>query len=37
VTCMAGLKAVSSTNYELTRTDFRPDKELNLLILQPNK
>jgi hypothetical protein len=37
VTCMPGLKAVSATNYELTRTDFHPDTELTLLILQPNR
>ncbi len=36
-TCMPGLKQVSPTSYELTRSNFRPDSELKLLILQPEK
>jgi hypothetical protein len=37
VTCLSGLKNVSPTSYESTRSNFRPDSEVNLLILQPNK
>lgn len=33
-TCFAGLKHTSQTTYEFTRNDFRPDRELELLILQ---
>lgn len=34
VTCMPGLKRVAPTRYELVRSDFRPDRDLRLLILQ---
>ena len=34
LTCMPGLKRVAPTRYELTRTDFHPDRELELLMLQ---
>ena len=37
LTCMPGLKRVASTRYELTRTNFRPDQELELLILQATR
>ena len=37
LTCMPGLKRVSPTRYELLRSNFRPDKELDLLILQENR
>jgi len=37
LTCMPGLKRVSPTRYELTQANFRPEKELELLILtRPN-
>ncbi len=35
VTCLPGLKRAAPARYELARKDFRPDKELELLILQP--
>ena len=34
LTCMPGLERTSPTRYELSRTDFHPDRELDLLILQ---
>jgi hypothetical protein len=34
LTCMPGLKRVAPTRYELVRANFRPDRELDLLILQ---
>jgi hypothetical protein len=37
LTCMPGLKRVAPTRYELARTDFHPDQELELLILQATK
>jgi len=37
LTCMSGLERVSPTKYELTRTNFHPESELELLILQPNR
>jgi len=36
-TCMPGLKRVAPTRYELVRSNFRPDRELQLLVLQLNK
>jgi hypothetical protein len=36
-TCLPNLSKVSDTIYELTRTNFHPDSELNVLILEPNK
>lgn len=36
-TCMQGLKRSGPTRYELTLENFRPDSDLKLLILQPNK
>ena len=35
VTCMPGLKRVAPARYELARSNFRPDRELDVLILQP--
>ena len=35
--CMPGLERISSTRYEFQQANFRPDREINLLILQPNK
>jgi len=37
LTCMPGLKRISPTRYELTRTNFHPSTDLKLLILEPNK
>lgn len=37
LTCMQGLQRVGPTRYELARTNFRPDKDLDLLILQANR
>jgi len=34
---MPGLKRVAPTRYELVRSNFRPDRELQLLVLQLNK
>ncbi|HYL61294.1 MAG TPA: DUF4424 family protein [Candidatus Methylomirabilis sp.] len=36
-TCFPDLERTSTTRYEFTRSQFRPDQELNLLILQTNK
>ena len=36
-TCFPGVKRSSATSYELTRVDFHPDRELDLLILQANR
>jgi hypothetical protein len=36
-TCMTGLKRVSPTRYEFERSNFRPDKELDLLILTASR
>jgi hypothetical protein len=33
-TCMPGLRRTASTRYELTLSNFHPDRELDLLILQ---
>ncbi len=35
VTCMPGLKRVGTTRYELVRSDFHPDRDLKVLVLQP--
>lgn len=35
VTCMSGLKHIAPARYELVRSNFSPDRELELLILQP--
>jgi hypothetical protein len=37
VTCMPGLKRSGDASYELSHTDWRPTKDLDLLILQANK
>ena len=37
MTCMQGLKRTSPTRHEMVRADFRPDKELNVLILTASK
>jgi len=37
LTCMLGIRRVAPTRYELSRSDFHPEQELELLILQPNK
>lgn len=37
LTCMPGLERHSPTRYELVRSNFRPDRDLDLLILQENK
>ena len=34
LTCMPGLKQVAPMRYELSHSNFRPDRELDLLILQ---
>jgi len=34
---MLGIRRVAPTRYELSRSDFHPEQELELLILQPNK
>jgi len=34
LTCMSGLKRVAPGRYELVRSDFRPDQDLELLILR---
>ncbi len=36
-TCLSGLEHTAPSRYELTRTNFRPDTELELVILQPAK
>jgi hypothetical protein len=36
-TCMEGLKPGGPGRFELVRSDFRPVRELKVLILQPNK
>jgi hypothetical protein len=36
-TCFSGLRKLSETTYELSRANFHPDSELNVLILEPNK
>lgn len=35
LTCMPGLKRTGPTRYEMTRSNFHPDREFDLLILQP--
>ena len=35
LTCQQGLKRVAPARYEFSRTSFRPDKELDIMILQP--
>lgn len=37
VTCLAGLERTGPTRYELRKTNFRPDSELKLLILQADQ
>jgi hypothetical protein len=37
LTCTPGLSRVAPTRYELSRKDFHPDRELDLLILQKNQ
>jgi hypothetical protein len=37
VTCMPGLKRVTPTRYEFSQADFRPAKELDLLILTASR
>jgi hypothetical protein len=37
LTCMPGLKRSGPTRYELTRSNFRPDKDLDVLVLTPNR
>jgi hypothetical protein len=37
LTCMPGLQKTSPTRFELDRTDFRPDRDMDLLILQANE
>jgi len=37
LTCMPGLKRVAPTRYRLTQTNFHPEQELELLILQGTK
>jgi hypothetical protein len=34
-TCVPGLKRAGPARYELLRSNFRPDRELEVLILQP--
>ena len=36
-TCFPGVRRTSDTTYELSRTNFHPDSELSLLILEPYK
>ena len=35
LTCMPGLKRIGPSRYEMARSDFRPDRKLDLEILQP--
>jgi hypothetical protein len=37
LTCMPGVKRVGPTRYEVSFQNFRPDRELDLLILQANR
>jgi len=37
LTCMQGLKRVGPTRYEFRQSDFHPNEELKLMILQTNK
>ncbi len=37
LTCMPGLKRVGPTSYEFSRSDFHPQSDMKLLILQANK
>ena len=37
LTCTPGLKRLSPTRYELVRSDFRPRRELDILVLQRNQ
>jgi len=37
VACVPGLKRISPTRYEYRQANFRPDRELDLLILQASK
>jgi hypothetical protein len=37
LTCTPGLKRVGATRYELSRSDFRPNADLKLMILQANE
>lgn len=37
LTCMPSIKQTSPTRYELEASDFRPDRNLAIVILQPNK
>ena len=37
LTCMPSIKQISPTRYELDASDFRPDRNLAIVILQPNK
>jgi hypothetical protein len=37
LTCLPSVKKVSPTRYELNLSNFRPDRELDLLILQANR
>ena len=37
LTCMPSIKQTSPTRYELDVSDFRPDRNLAIVILQPNK
>jgi hypothetical protein len=37
LTCMPSIKQTSPTRYEFDAEDFRPDRNLDLVILQPHK
>ena len=37
LTCMPSIKQTSRTHYELDLSDFRPDRNLDLVIIQPDK
>ena len=37
LSCLPGFKRTSPARYELVQADFRPTRELDLLILQPNR
>jgi len=37
LTCTPGLKRIAPTRYELSESGFRPNKDLELMILQPSK
>jgi hypothetical protein len=37
MTCMPNIQQTSSTRYELDASDFHPDRNLNLVILQPHQ